>query len=196
MTMFRKMLGSAAVAAILVTSSAPALARPGDGWGGRYGGSSSFGGYGGYRGGGYGNYGGYGGYRHHRHGNGDGFGNFLLGAIVAGGIVAIASAAAKQSRDPVYGSSRDGRIGNDAGGRDSRDWTADEKEAANVCADTAENVASQRGENRKVDDVDRVVADGQGYRVEGVLEGGRSFICGVKRGEVAFIQFDDRVASR
>ena len=193
MTMLGKMLGSAAIAAMLVTSAAPALARPGSGWGGYQGGYGGYGGYG--RQDGYGGYGG--GYRHHRRGDGDGFGNFLLGAILAGGIVAIATSASKQSsRNRVYEGRSDGRIDGGLGSRDSRDWSAGEKEAANVCADAAENVTSKRGADGKVDDVDRVVRDGEGYRVEGVLVDGRTFLCGVRRGDLSYIQFDDRVARR
>jgi opacity protein-like surface antigen len=175
MMMVRKLLGSATIAAMLATSATPALARPGYGWG-----------HGGW-GGGYG--------RNWRHHDGDGFGNFLLGAVIAGGIVAIASSAAKakngQNEGVVYGGSRD-----DAGARDSRDWSDAENAAADVCADGAEALASRRGINAKVDDIDYVDRDGEGYRVEGRLEGGRSFNCGVRNGELSYIQFDSRFAYR
>jgi len=177
MTILRKALGSAAIAAILATSATPALARPGHGWGNPYG----WGGYG----------------RHWRHrGHDDDFGNFLLGAVIAGGIVAIASSAAKakKNRDDngvVYG----GDTRRDAP-RPSRDWSDAENEAANICADGAEALASKRGVDTKVDDIDFVDRDSEGYRVEGRLEGGRSFNCGVRNGELTYIQFDNRVALR
>ena len=173
MTMLRKWLGSAAIAAMLATSSAPALARPGHGWGGYHGGYGH----------GYGH--GYG-YRH----GGDGFGNFLLGAIVAGGLVAAISSA----------STHDNRVRNSAGGYDDRpadaprNWSDAENDAANVCADAAESVATKRGIDAKVDNIDQVDRDGEGYRVDGRLEGGRTFNCGIRNGELSFIQFDDRVA--
>jgi len=174
MKMLRRAIGSAAMAAMLATSATPALARPGYGWGG------------------HGGWGGYG--RHwHRH-DGDGFGNFLLGAIVAGGIVAIASSAAKdkQGRDNgvVYG-------GNDAPSpRDRHSWTDAENDAANVCADGAEALASRRGVDTRVDDIDYIDRDGGGYRIEGRMEGGQGFNCGVRNGELSYIQFADRVALR
>jgi hypothetical protein len=173
MTMLRKALGSAAIAAMLATSATPALARPGYGWGH----------------GGWGSYG-----RHYRHHDGDGFGNFLLGAIVAGGIVAVASSAARNKQDRnngvVYG-------GNDTPSpRDRRNWNDAENDAANVCADGAETLASRRGIDARVDDIDYVDRDGESYRVEGRLEGGRGFSCGVRNSELTYIQFEDRVALR
>jgi len=101
MTMLRKACGSAVIASMLAASATPALARPGYGWGGR----------------------GYGDHWHHH--DGDGFGNFLLGAIVAGGAIALVSSAsnAQHERDGVrYGTSDydDGRI---EVGQDPRSWS-------------------------------------------------------------------------
>jgi opacity protein-like surface antigen len=177
MAMFRKMTGSALIAAMLAASATPALARPGHGWGNPYGG------------GGYGR-------RWHR-GHDDDFGNVLLGAVIAGGLFAIASAASKAKNERgdngvVYGG--DTRRGDRP--RDSRDWSEAENEAASVCADSAEALASKRGIDAKVDDIDFVDRDSEGYRVEGRLEGGRSFNCGVRNGELTYIQFDNRVALR
>lgn len=184
MAMLRKTLGSAAIAAMLATSATPALARPGYGWGNPHG-----------WGGGYG--------RHWRNrGHDDDFGNFLLGAVIAGGIIAIASSAAKAKKDKdnngvVYGgdASRDDRVRTDEP-RPSRTWSDAENEAANLCADSAEALASKRGIDAKVDDIDFVDRDSEGYRVEGRLEGGRPFNCGVRNGELTYIQFDNRVALR
>jgi hypothetical protein len=180
MAMFRRLTGSALIAAMLATSAAPALARPGHGWGNPYG-----------WGGGYGR-------RWHR-GHDDDFGNVLLGAVIAGGLFAIASAASKANKERgdsgngvVYG--RDTDRGDRP--RDSRNWTDAENEAASLCADSAEAVASKRGIDAKVDDIDFVDRDSEGYRVEGRLEGGRSFNCGVRNSELTYIQFDNRVALR
>jgi len=184
MSMLRKMLGSATIAAMLATSATPALARPG--WG-------------------HGGWGGYG--RHWRH-HDDDFGNVLLGAVIAGGIFAVASAASKANKDRdnrgVYDRNTDRENGVVYGGNsrrddqpaDTRNWSDAQNDAANACADGAEALASRRGVNSKVDDIDFVDRDGEGYRVEGRMEGGRSFSCGVRNGELTYIQFDSRVAWR
>jgi len=188
MAMLHKTLGSVAIAAMLATSATPALARPGyGGWGAPYG----WGGHG----------------RHWHRGHGDDFGNVLLGAVIAGGLFAIASSAtkARSERDNegvVYGGdSRDDDADrneprHDGQSRESRNWSDAENEAANLCADSAEMLASKRGIDAKVDDIDFVDHDSEGYRVEGRLEGGRSFNCGVRNGELTYIQFDNRVALR
>jgi hypothetical protein len=177
--MLSKMLGAATIAAMLATSATPALARPGHGWGN--------GGWGG----------GYG--RHWRHHDGDAFGNFLLGAVLVGGIAAIASSAkARQDRDNgvVYsGPDNAGRAPADIP-QDIRSWSADENAAADLCADGAEALASKRGVEARVDNIDAVDPDGEGYRVEGRMEGGRPFNCGIHRGELTYIQFDSRVSLR
>lgn len=182
MAMLRKILGSAVIAAMLAGSATPALARPGYGWGNPYG----WGGHG----------------RHWGRGHDDDFGNILLGAVIAGGLFAIASSAAKAKKDRdnngvVYGgdTSRPGPKRDDRQ-RESRNWSDAENEAANLCAESAEALASKRGIDAKVDDIDFIDRDSEGYRVEGRLEGGRSFNCGVRNGELTYIQFDNRVALR
>ena len=167
MTMLRKTCGSAIIASMLAASATPALARPGYGWGGW--------GYG----------------RHWHHHGGDGFGNFLLGAIVAGGAIALASSASKTSRERdgvSYGTSdyyydRGREIS-----EDPRSWSDAEYAAADACADGVEALASRRGDDQKVDDIRSVDPDRNGYRVEGVMASGRPFVCGVNRGEVTYIQ--------
>ena len=132
----KKTLGMAGMAAMLMASTTPAMARPG--WGGGWGGHG-----GGYRG--------FGGYGHYHHG-GDGFGNFLLGAIVAGGIVAVASSASR--------SDREARVVEGPSGRpDHSNWSDSESDAANICADAAQDLASKRGLDAHVDDVDTVDPD-------------------------------------
>ena len=178
--MVRKILSSVVVAALLTTSAAPALAQPGYGWGK----APYWGGYG----------------RHRHRGRDDDFGNVLLGAVIAGGIFAIASSAAKAKRDRdngvVYGgdSRPDARPDNRT--PEPRRWSDTENEAANVCADAAESLASRRGVDAKVDDIDFVDRDGDSYRVEGRLQGGRPFNCGIRNGELTHIQFDNHVALR
>lgn len=185
MAMLNKTLGSAAIAAMLATSATPALARPGYGWGNPWGG--------------------YGGGRWHRRHHNDDFGNVLLGAVIAGGLFAAISAASKARKDRdngvVYGgdSPRDEARDEPRGDnqpRSSRNWSDAENDAANVCADGAEALASKRGVDARVDDIDFIDRDGEGYRVEGRMQGGRPFNCGVRNGELTYIQFDSRVALR
>ncbi len=161
----------AAATAILLAPMAPAMARPGwgDGWGGD---------------------------RHHRHHDrgGDGFGNFLLGAIVAGGLIAVVSSASKSKRD-----------------RDNRNsgyspyFSAEENAAADICVDAAERQLGRNGDDTRVSGIDRVLRVGEGWRVDGRLRGddrdegrdeGRGFSCGIRGGELSYLQFADRVAYR
>lgn len=181
----RKSLGLAMIAALLATSAAPAVAGP-RGWG-----------HGGWGQGGYGY--GYGQRHYHRHHHhhrrgGDGFGNFLLGAVVAGGIIALASSASKKAKE------QDARAGDGdvRPGGDRQRWSEAEKDAANLCADAAEAMSGrQDGGGARVDDIDYVTVEGDdGYRVEGRMDSGKAFACGTARGEVAWVQFSDRMALR
>lgn len=182
--MFKKTLGSIAIAAMLASSATPALARPGHGWGNGWGG--------------------YGGRWHGRH-HGDAFGNVLLGAVIAGGLFAVASAASKAKKERDNGVVYGGDSSRDDGQADARredapssprNWSDAENDAANVCADSAEALASKRGVDARVDDIDFIDRDGESYRVEGRMQGGRPFNCGVRNGELTYIQFDSRVALR
>jgi len=126
-----------------------------------------------------------GGYGHH-HGGGDTFGNILLGGVLVGGAVAIASAA-KNNRDtrPVYQSN---------GNADLRDAGEDARQVASMCSDAVENMARSR-----VATVDSVGRDGDGWRVEGVVQaerGDRHFSCGARDGNVDFVQLDDKQIDR
>lgn len=137
------------------------------------------------------------GYRHRRHHDRIGAGEIFAGLLMIGGIAAIASAASK-SRDrdaedrrapypggpydqqqddaPEYGDApqpddtyRDREEPGvapwrDLGGRD---------EAVDICADEIE-----RGD-RRIDTVDTVSREGEGYRVEGRMADGSTFACGV-----------------
>lgn len=164
-----KWIGAATAAALLATAM-PAEARP------RYGYHPPGYGYG------YGH-----GRRHHR--DGFDFGDFLLGAVVAGGIVAAVASA----RD------RDGRPRGDRASSPPRDGEQDA--AADACADAAER---QAGGDARVTDVRSVSRDGDGWRVEGTVTTGgdssyrddRGFQCGVRYGRVDFVQLGDRLAVR
>lgn len=161
-------------AAALLATSMPAMARP------RYGyHSPAFGN-------GYGHYG----RRYHR--NRFDFGDFLLGAVIAGGVVAAVSSARDRDRRP-----REDRA-------DSRAFDHDQEAAADACASAVERQASRNSDDARVTDVDRVNRDGEGWRVEGVVATGdersygdtRRFQCGVRYGQVDFVQLGDELAVR
>jgi hypothetical protein len=175
--MIKLLVGSATALAIVMTAASPAAARPrwGGGWGG-HGGYGSHGGYGGYRGH----------YRHH-HGGGDTFGNILLGAVIGGGIFAIANSANKNKAV----ASRRGDDQRD----DLRENGSDAREVAAMCSDAIENMA--RGRVASIDSVDR---DGPGWRVDGVVdverEGDRHFYCDVRDGRIETVQLSNREGYR
>lgn len=166
MIKIKTLVGSATALAFLAAAAAPAAARP---WG---------------RG-----FGGYGGYHHRHHGGGDTFGNILLGAVIGGGIFAVANSANKNS-DRTVASRR---------GVDQRDDLyeagSDAREVASMCSDAVETMA--RGRVSAVESVDR---DGDGWRVDGTIdverEGDRNFFCGVRNGRVETVQLSSRESAR
>jgi hypothetical protein len=170
MSKFRKLLGSGLAAALLATSASPALARGGyhDDWGRS----------GGYHGGGWEH-----GYRYRR---GPDFGDALLGAIIVGGVAAIASEAIRSA------SERDRR--RDHGWRD-RDYRplGSEDAAASECADAVER---QMGADARVERIRDVRTEGSVWRVEGDVsdrrDGSRSFYCGVRDGRIDYVQVGGR----
>jgi hypothetical protein len=114
------------------------------------------------------------GYYHHHHrwhrDRVDG-GDLLAGALIIGGIAAIASAAGKQDRaepTPPPPPVRDDRQGYAYDGAD-RDVGLDR--AADMCADAVE-----RGQNR-VESIDTVSRDRDGWAVSGALDNGAGFGC-------------------
>lgn len=186
MGVFRGFSGAAMIAALLVTSATPAMARPGHGWdrpgygnGYRYGQRPRWG-YG--RGGGY-----------YRRGDGIDFGDVVLGAIIAGGLYAAVTAAQKdKAGDKVYsGDPRPQKLDADRKAED---------QAADLCADAAEREAAKAGRDESVEQISDVARDGDGWRVEGRLEDrsryqdGRPFVCGVRFGKVDFVQLGDRAS--
>lgn len=159
--MIKAFITSATAAALLAGTAAPAMARPY--WGGGY---------------------------HHRHGGGgDTFGNILLGAIIGGGAIAIASSMGKNKREQVP--SRSGDDQRD----DLRDSGEDARQVASICTDAVENMA--RGPVSSVDSVGRDGPDG--WRVDGVVRGERGdrhFFCAVREGQIETIDMGDRMAAR
>jgi hypothetical protein len=162
--MIKQLVGSATALAIVIGAAASAEARPRwGGWGGHYGGH----------------------FRHH-HG-GDAFGNILLGAVIGGGLFAIANSANRNKAVP----SRRGEDQRD----DLRDSGTDAREVASMCSDAVENMA--RGRVASIDSVDR---DGGGWRVDGVIdverEGDRHFFCDVVDGRIENVQLSNREGER
>ena len=157
--MKKMLIGAVAGVAMLAGAASPAAAR------GYWGGPRWGGGY-------------------YRHGGGDAFGNFLLGAVIAGGAVAIETSAGK-NRD------RDDRPDVRSNGRfDMRGAGEDAREVASICSEAAESMA--RGRVLGVDSVGR---DGDGWRVEGMVDadrGQRHFSCGAREGRVDFVQLAER----
>ncbi len=165
MIRFRTLVGSATALALATIAVSPAAARP-------------------YWGGGRGYYGG-----HHHRGGGDTFGNILLGGVIAGGLIAVVSAANKDKNRAV--ASRRGVDQND----DLRESGSDAREVASICTSAVENMA--RGRITSVDSVDR---DGEGWRVDGVVDverdGDRNFFCNVRDGRIETVQLSSRDADR
>lgn len=159
----KTLIGSATALAMLVAAAAPAAARP----------------Y--WRGGGY--------YGHHHRGGGDTFGNILLGAVIGGGIFAIANSAGKNKDRPI--ASRRGGDQRD----DLSDAGADAREVAAMCSDAVEGMA--RGRVASIDSVDR---DGDSWRVDGIIDverdGDRNFFCDVRYGRVETVQLAERAPNR
>lgn len=150
--------------------------------------------------------GGWGGRRHHD--DGISGGDVLAGVLVLGTIAAIASAASKNSRDKREREQDVRRPGDDDWryGDDSRDDSrpSDMGRPAdlgsspdlgrNVALDTAIDTCVadvERGTNR-VDTVDNVNRQGDGWRVEGRTQGGASWNCSVDAsGRVKGVTTDD-----
>lgn len=135
------------------------------------------------------NWGGYGGHRHQRHGNGVDAGDIFAGLLVIGGIAAIASAATKSERDKRDRDDRypDGdrreegaRYGEPrAGDYRPRDRYAEADRSADMAVETCVDEI-ERG-NREVGSVDSVNRESEGWRIDGLLSGGREFSCTVDR---------------
>lgn len=136
--------------------------------------------------------------RHHRHHDRIDAGDVLLGAILLGGIVAVASAASKDR----------GRNGD--WGRDDPDA---ERAAVEQCADAAEQEARDRSRNARVTDITDVERRGVSYRVRGIIDyrpgnddsddrrwddyrDNSRFTCTVRYGRILDLRIDDNYAWR
>lgn len=121
-------------------------------------------------------------YRGHRHRGGVDGGDILAGALIIGGIAAIASAANNNKRRSY------------PRGYDYRDNGLNA--AADQCSYAAE---ANFGRGSRVNGIDVIARDGAGYRVEGSIGNGGSaerFYCGVTAGRVDYIEFDRGLSRR
>lgn len=150
--------------------------------------------------------GGWGGRHYHRHHDGIDGGDVLAGLLIIGGIAAIASAASKADKErrereyrypdnndreasrgygdpaPDRGSSRD----HDGTGRAGPDGIS---AAVDACANEVE-----RGD-RGIDSIESVEREGEGWRVEGRVNGGRDFACSVSdSGRIRSVTVDGQAA--
>ena len=154
-------LGTAlAVSAALVMTASPAMAR---GWGG---------------------------WRHHRHHDRVDAGDVIAGLLVIGTVAAVASAASNASkakrerdyrdddyRDRDYRDS-DRRYGDDRPDFGSR-GTSDYRGAGGIGQALDNCAAEVERPDRRIDRVDTVERDSEGWRIEGQTDNGRSFVCSV-----------------
>lgn len=174
MTSFYKrsaaLLASAAAFSMMAT---PAMARDwgwGGGWGGRY---------------------------HHRDRGIDG-GDILAGILIIGGIAAIASAASKSSKDsrkndeyryPDQTPQNDRSAGY---GQDNRpEWQENAGSAMNTAINRCMDEID-RGQTG-VDAVDSVNREGEGWRVQGRVNGGSNFTCAIDgEGRIRQVSIDGK----
>lgn len=102
-------------------------------------------------------------------------GDILAGALIIGGIAAIASAASNSSRN----------------GPNSTRYNDDVRSASNQCGAAA---AAQSGFGARVERIDNVLRDGNGWRVEGLVgsrnNGVDSFTCGISYGRIDYVRFN------
>ena len=144
---------------------------------------------------------------HQRHHDGIDGGDLLLGAILAGGAILLATNIAKNK-------DRDGRRDNREGDYDRGDRGRAESEAAHLCADAAERQAPRRWSDVRAR-VDRVEQNGDTTYVRGAVSGldeygvdGRErwgdrdrtaqtmFRCAVRFGRIENLSLDDQLALR
>ena len=149
--------------------------------------------------------GGWGGGWGHRHHDRVDAGDIFAGILIIGGIAAIASAASKADKDRRARTDTRDRDYRDYPNRDYRDdrgsrygeqdnrptWQEGRgiDNAVNQCVDEVQRTA-------RVDSVEGANRDGDGWRVEGRVVGGRSFTCAIGNdGRIRSTTIDGRSAS-
>lgn len=161
---------------------------------------------------------------HRRHRRGDGFdlGDAIVGAVVAGGLIAVLSSASRKKEaerdrplepgwEPEGDWNRDGTYGRDGDiSWQDRDWknrTNEERAAISACAREAEDLGSRYGREARVRDIGNVDRQGGEYRVGGRVEvrGGDdrddrrsddNFICYVRNDRITDFRFESAYAGR
>lgn len=120
-------------------------------------------------------------HRRHRHRRGGvDAGDVIAGVLILGGIAAIADAASKNSRRDRYETQPQPRY----------DSSNELNQAADKCAYAAEQRA---GQDARVERISSVSRDGNGWRVDGVIntyQGSEGFVCGIANGRVEYVQID------
>lgn len=103
-------------------------------------------------------------------------GDILAGALILGGIAAIASAASNSARR-----NSDDRVS----------YNDDVRSASDRCGAAA---VAQSGLGARIERIDNVVRDGNGWRVEGLVGSRRSgvdsFTCGMSFGRIDYVTFN------
>lgn len=101
-------------------------------------------------------------------------GDILAGVLILGGIAAVASAATNSARRG-----------------DDRSFNDDVRSASDRCGAAA---VAQSGLGSRIERIDNVVRDGQGWRVEGLVGSRRngvdSFTCGISYGRIDYVRFN------
>ncbi len=188
MSITRKLVAEAAIAAMMVSAATPAMAR-GNVYGG-FGYGNSWGG------------GGWGGGRHHRDHDRVDAGDVIGAIAVVGIIAAIASAASKSKKARDYPSADGYPAQRDSSIRNGSINT--ENAAVDACTAAAEE---RGGQTASVRDISNVRSSSDGWDVEGTLEQRSNwrdrtaqkhrFTCSVRYGDVDSLYIDgDAVALR
>lgn len=162
--------------------------------------------------------------RHRRHRDNFDFGDAVIGAIVAGGLIAVLSGASKKKDedrpvDPAWepqgdwDRDRDRSRDGDWSWQD-RDWsnrTNEERAAISICAREAEDLGSRYGRDARVRGIDGVDRQGGEYRVRGIVDvredddrraEGRdprdadAFTCYVRNDRITDFRFSEAYAGR
>jgi hypothetical protein len=102
-------------------------------------------------------------------------GDILAGVLILGGIAAVASAATNSARR----------------NSDDRSFNDDVRSASDQCGAAA---VAQSGLGSRIERIDNVVREGQGWRVEGLVGSRRngvdSFTCGISFGRIDYVRFN------
>lgn len=161
-------------------------------------------------------------YRRHHRGDGFDLGDAIVGAVVAGGLIAVLSSASKKKKEeeqerpldsgwePEGDWNRDGTYGRDGDiSWQDRDWknrTNEERAAISTCAREAEDLGSRYGREARVNDIRGVDRQGGEYRVSGRVElrgddrddsrRDESFYCYVRNDRITDFRFESAYAGR